>query len=37
MYWLIQEFGSFYIVKIAVAVPFYGLLLWRMNTYIVAK
>lgn len=37
MYWIIKDCGFFYHVTIATVVPFYGMMLWLKNEYIVMK
>ena len=37
MYWIIKDYGFFYHVTIATVVPFYGMMLWCKDEYIVLK
>lgn len=37
MYWLIKDYGFFYHVTIATVIPFYGMMFWRKDEYIVLK
>lgn len=37
MYWVIKDYRFLYYVIIVTVVPFYGMMLWRKDEYIVLK